>query len=71
MQEEYRNLVQTSMEEVRKAKAQMGIKLVRDIKDDKKGFYKYTGGEKKTRENVGTLTRPGIWLQRTWKRQKY
>lgn len=42
------------MEEVRKAKAQMEIRLVGDIKDGKKGFYKYTGDEKKTRENVGT-----------------
>lgn len=46
--------------EVRKAKAQIEINLVGDIKDDKKGFYKHSGDEKKTRENVGTLTRPGI-----------
>lgn len=27
--------------EVKKAKAQMGLDLVRDIKGNKKGFYKY------------------------------
>lgn len=63
MWEEYRNLVQTSMEKVRKAKAQMEIKLAGDIRDDKKGFYKSTDNEKKARENVGTLTRARIWVQ--------
>lgn len=53
---EYRNPVQTSKEEVRKAKAQMEVKLVGDIKDEKKCFYKCIGDKKKTRKNVGTLT---------------
>ncbi|KAK4810486.1 hypothetical protein QYF61_004266 [Mycteria americana] len=40
---------------VRKDKAQMEFNLARDVKDNKKGFYKYIGDKKKTRENVGLL----------------
>lgn len=29
----------------------MKLSLTRDIKDNKKGFYKYISGKKKTREN--------------------
>ncbi|KAK4829028.1 hypothetical protein QYF61_001803 [Mycteria americana] len=43
------------MDEVRKAKAQMELNLARDNKDNKKGFYKYVGDKRKTRENVGPL----------------
>ena len=28
---------------IRKAKAQMELNLVRDVKDNKKGFYRYIG----------------------------
>ncbi|KAK4826654.1 LOW QUALITY PROTEIN: hypothetical protein QYF61_010639 [Mycteria americana] len=41
--EEYRNVVRASRDEVRKAKAQMELNLVRDVKNNKKGFYKYIG----------------------------
>ncbi|GAB0204443.1 mitochondrial enolase superfamily member 1 [Grus japonensis] len=53
--EEYRNIVRTSREKVRKAKAQMELNLARDVKDNKKGFYKYIDNEKKTREKVSLL----------------
>lgn len=38
---------------VRKAKAQIELNLARDVKDNKKGFYKYIGDRRKTTENVG------------------
>lgn len=38
---------------VRKAKAQMELNLARNVKDNKKGFYKYIGDRRKTTENVG------------------
>lgn len=38
---------------VRKAKAQLS--LARDVKGNKKGFYKYLSGKRKTRKNVGLL----------------
>ena len=33
----------------------MELNLARDVKDNKKGFYKYIGNKRKTRENVGPL----------------
>ncbi|KAJ7415423.1 RNA-directed DNA polymerase from mobile element jockey-like protein [Willisornis vidua] len=33
----------------------MNLNLVRDGKDNKKGFYEYIGGKRKTRKNVGTF----------------
>ncbi|GAB0179566.1 mitochondrial enolase superfamily member 1 [Grus japonensis] len=53
--EEYRNIISGSRDEVRKAKAQLQFSLARDIKENKKGFYKYIGDKRKTRENVGPL----------------
>lgn len=38
-----------------KDKAQMELNLARDFKDNKKGFYKYIGDKKKTRENMQLL----------------
>ncbi|GAB0206869.1 mitochondrial enolase superfamily member 1 [Grus japonensis] len=40
---------------VRKGKAQMELNLARDVKDNKKGFYKYISDKRKARENVGLL----------------
>ncbi|PKU31816.1 rna-directed dna polymerase from mobile element jockey-like [Limosa lapponica baueri] len=43
-------------DETRKAKASLELKLARDVKVNKKGFFfKYIGGKRKTRENVGLL----------------
>ncbi|KAK4831874.1 hypothetical protein QYF61_019886 [Mycteria americana] len=52
---EYRNIVQSSRDEFRKAKAQMELNLARDVKDNKKRFYKYIADKRKTRGNVGPL----------------
>ena len=38
-----------------KAKAEMELNLVRDVKDSKKGFCKFIGDKRQTRENVGPL----------------
>ncbi|KFV12791.1 hypothetical protein N339_03014, partial [Pterocles gutturalis] len=53
--EEYREIVQTARSQVRKAKALGELNLVRDIKDNKKSFYRYISDKRKTRENVGSL----------------
>lgn len=42
---------------VRKVTAQMELKLGRDAKGNKKGFYKYINYKSKTRENAGPLLR--------------
>jgi len=59
---EYRNKALACRDEIRKAKAQLDLDLV---KCNKQGFYKYIGNERKTRENV----RP--WLSGAWKRLRY
>lgn len=33
----------------------MKLNLARDIKDNKKGFYRYVGDKRKVKENVGPL----------------
>ena len=51
--EECREIVQAAREQVRKAKALIELTLARDIKGNKKSFYRYVGDKRKTRENVG------------------
>ena len=41
--EKYRAVVCVCRDRTRKAKAQIELKLVRDVKDNKKGFYRYIG----------------------------
>ena len=52
---EYGEIIQAARDQVRKAKALIELNLARDIKGNKKSFYKYVGDKRKTRENVGTL----------------
>ncbi|PKU35770.1 rna-directed dna polymerase from mobile element jockey-like [Limosa lapponica baueri] len=42
-------------DETRKAKTCLEVNLARDVKVNRKGFFKYIGGKRKTRENVGPL----------------
>ncbi|KAF1544809.1 hypothetical protein FQV19_0013932, partial [Eudyptula minor] len=51
-QEEYRDLVRSCREEMRKAKAQLEHNLAAVIKDDKKCFYKYINDKKRAKENL-------------------
>ncbi|GAB0182292.1 mitochondrial enolase superfamily member 1 [Grus japonensis] len=53
--EEYRETVRAAREQVRKAKALIEISLARDVKDNKKSFYRYISEKRRTRENVGPL----------------
>jgi len=53
--EEYRNVVRTCREATRKANAHLELNLTRDIRDNKKGFFKYISSKQKTKENVGPL----------------
>ncbi|KGL96755.1 hypothetical protein N301_11125, partial [Charadrius vociferus] len=53
--EEYREIVQAARDQVRQAKAQLELNLSRDIKTNKKSFYKYVSKKRKTREAVGPL----------------
>ena len=40
---------------IRKAKAQMELNLLRDVKDNKKGFYRYIGRRRQAKESVPPL----------------
>ncbi|GAB0184039.1 mitochondrial enolase superfamily member 1 [Grus japonensis] len=53
--EEYRNIVRVCRDATRKTKAHLELNLARDVKDNKKGFFKYISSKRKTRENVGPL----------------
>ncbi|GAB0183953.1 mitochondrial enolase superfamily member 1 [Grus japonensis] len=53
--EEYRETVRAAREQVRKAKALTEISLARDVKDNKKSFYRYVSDKRRMRENVGSL----------------
>ncbi|GAB0203811.1 hypothetical protein GRJ2_002846700 [Grus japonensis] len=53
--EEYRETVRAARAQVRKAKALTELNLARDIKDNKKSFYRYVSDKRRTRENVGPL----------------
>ncbi|GAB0179532.1 hypothetical protein GRJ2_000418500 [Grus japonensis] len=53
--EEYRETVQAARHQVRKAKALVELNLARDVKDNKKSFYRYVSEKKRMRENVGPL----------------
>ncbi|GAB0204324.1 mitochondrial enolase superfamily member 1 [Grus japonensis] len=53
--EKYRETVRAARDQVRKAKALIEISLARDVKDNKKSFYRYVSDKRRTRENVGPL----------------
>jgi len=53
--EEYRNVVRACRNAMRKAKAHLELKLARDVKNNKKGFFNYISSKWKTRDNVGPL----------------
>ncbi|KFQ62135.1 hypothetical protein N334_11299, partial [Pelecanus crispus] len=52
---EYRETARLCREEVRKAKARMELNLARDVKNNKKGFYRYVNHKRKVKESVPPL----------------
>ncbi|MCQ4179430.1 hypothetical protein FK518_28165, partial [Klebsiella pneumoniae] len=53
--EDYKEAVRVARDRVRKAKALTELNLARDIKSNKKSFYRYVGDKRKSKENVGPL----------------
>jgi len=51
--EEYRNVVKACRDATRNAKAHLELKLARDVKNNKKGFFNYMSSKRKARDNVG------------------
>jgi len=54
-QEEYRVLVRSCREEIRKVKAQLELRLATVVRDNKKCFYKYIINKKRAKENLHPL----------------
>jgi len=54
-QEQYRGLVTSCREEIRKAKAQLELRLATVVRDNKKCFYKSINNKKRAKENLHPL----------------
>jgi len=66
------NVIRAQRDTLRKAKAHFEFNLVREVKDNKKGFFKYISSKWKTRENVGRLPHVvGTLITMTPKRRSY
>uniref|UniRef100_A0A670I6Y3 Reverse transcriptase domain-containing protein n=1 Tax=Podarcis muralis TaxID=64176 RepID=A0A670I6Y3_PODMU len=53
--EEFKQIASTCRHKVRKAKAQNELRLAREVKSNKKGFYGYVRSKRKNKETVGSL----------------
>lgn len=53
--EEYRYAVQTCTDRITKAEAQMELNLERNIKNSRKGFYRYIGQKRQAKGSVPPL----------------
>jgi len=53
--EEYRNIVRACRDATRKVKAHLELNLARDVRNNKKGFFKYISSKQKARDNMGPL----------------
>ncbi|KAK4824609.1 LOW QUALITY PROTEIN: hypothetical protein QYF61_016878 [Mycteria americana] len=58
-QEEYRDLIKSCREKIRKAKAQLELNLATVVRDNKKCFYKYSNNKKRAKENLPPLLDAG------------
>ncbi|XP_053914607.1 hyccin isoform X2 [Cuculus canorus] len=52
---DYRDKVRSCREKIRRAKAQLELKLAKSVKDNIKSFYKYINRKRRTRQNIQSL----------------
>ena len=52
---DYKEVAKVCREEVRKAKAQLELRLATAVKEKKKSFYEYINGKRRTKENFHRL----------------
>ncbi|CAM4488283.1 unnamed protein product [Lepidochelys kempii] len=57
--EEYKNIARACRNEIRRAKSHLELQLARDVKSNKKSFFRYVGNKKKAKESVGPLLNEG------------
>ena len=60
--EDYRAVVHVCRDRIRKAKVQMELNLVRDVEDNKKGFYRYIGRRRLAKKSVPPLIKSNAEL---------
>ena len=53
--EEYKEAARLCRDGVRKAKAQLELNLARDVKKNKKGFYRYLNQKRKVQKDIPPL----------------
>ncbi|KFU86754.1 hypothetical protein M959_06752, partial [Chaetura pelagica] len=53
--EDYREVVQAVRDQVRRAKSLLELDLARDVKNNKKSFFRYLGEKRTFKESVGPL----------------
>jgi len=71
-QDEYRDLIRSCRQKIRKTKAQLELRLATFVGDNKKCFYKYINNKKRAKENLHPLLDAGGKLQpRMRRRLKY
>ncbi|CAM4590154.1 unnamed protein product [Lepidochelys kempii] len=56
---QYKNIARACRNEIRRAKSHLELQLPRDVKNNKKGFFRYVGNKKKAKESVGPLWNEG------------
>ncbi|CAM4378788.1 unnamed protein product [Lepidochelys olivacea] len=57
--EEYKNIARACRNDIRRAKSHLELQLARDVKSNKKGFFRYVGNKKNAKESVGPLLNEG------------
>ncbi|CAM4628179.1 unnamed protein product [Lepidochelys olivacea] len=57
--DEYKNSARGCRSEIRKAKSHLELQLARDVKSNKKSFFRYVSKKKKVKESVGPLLNEG------------
>ena len=53
--EEYRNAVGACRDTTKKANAHLELNIAKEVKDNRKGFFKHVNSKRKTRENADPL----------------
>ncbi|CAM4491188.1 unnamed protein product [Caretta caretta] len=59
IREEYKNIAWACRSEIRKVKSHLELQLARDLKSNKKGFFRYVSNKKKVKESMGPLLNEG------------
>ena len=70
--ENYKGIARVCKDRVRKTKAHLELKLARDVKNYKKGFFRYVNNKQKRKENTGPLlNRRGELVTNNTERQRF